>query len=163
MFDNNELMEELRKNVYKIAQRLWTGADRCGGAGGEELCAIVNLALWTDDRTMSDDLAMFCRCINPTLTRRDEDAHFPPGGIIYRGAALPDSCLKFYREVFCEDQVSHSAFVATSFDKSCAIKFLDRAWKYHQKHTPRPGVLFVIQVDPRGEDDRRIGAAKAPA
>ena len=110
---------------------------------------------------MSDDLDMFCRCINPTLTRRDEDAHFPPGGIIYRGAALPDSCLKFYRESSAGTKFRIPAFVATSFDKRCAKRFLNRAWRYHQKHTPRPGVLFVIQVNPRGEDEEEFRCQSA--
>jgi hypothetical protein len=161
VFDNAELMQELCKDVAKIAQRLWTSADRCGGASGEELCAIVNLALWTDDPSMSADLAMFCRCINPTLARRDADAHFPPGGVVYRGAAVADSKLEFYRSSPTGTKFRIPAFVATTFQKKYAKGFLHRAWAWHQTRTPRPGVLFVVRVDPRGEDDEAFRCQNA--
>ena len=110
---------------------------------------------------MSADLAMFCRCINPTLARRDADAHFPPGGVVYRGAAVADSKLEFYRSSPTGTKFRIPAFLATSFEKKDANGFLHRAWLWHQKHTPRPGVVFVISVDPKGEDNEAFRCQNA--
>ena len=98
---------------------------------------------------MSDDLP----CL-PHQPNFDSEDAFPPGGFI--NEAAPDSCLKFYHE----SSSYQPPFVATSFDKRCAKRFLTGHGQI-SKHTPRPGVQFVIQVNPRGEDEEEFRCQSA--
>ena len=74
------------------------------------------------------------------------DALFPPGGVLYRGTAFDEVA----HSNFFKDAVGHKiripGFFPTSFDEAVARRFLGMAYRQG-----RIGVMFRVQVDPRGE------------
>ena len=87
------------------AQRLWTSALTLGGVELEqrrELSSIIN-AVIRDDRAGEAlaSAAIVARGINQLcITRRApkaESLRFPPGGLCFRGGALPDEHRAFFR------------------------------------------------------------------
>ena len=119
------------------------------------LCSIISGALWTDDLSLLQHVAPICKSLNSRLVcRRVSDGlgTFPPGGILYRGCAITDQELNFYRVAGQKFRIP--AYFSTSFKENTARAFLRRAWTYHNDNgATKPGVLLKIQVDPRGKDD----------
>ena len=160
VFSTPELILELRNDVASTAERFWTCPFRYGG-NGAELCAILREALTDDHPQLTPHAAKFFRSLNTRLVIRGpaaaDRAGFPEGGILYRGAAIADKHLNFYRiegRKFRVPTALATAYKERTPDGRGAQFFLESAWRHHESNgATRPGVMFRIQVDPRGEHD----------
>ena len=70
----------------------------------------------------------------------------------YRGAVLPAQHLAFYT---AGKQYRIPGYLATSFAEKVAKGFARRAWQAEKSSASgeQPAVIWVVQVDPEGEDD----------
>ena len=66
-----------------------------------ELCSIINEAIKEDCRLLLPPAVGLIKAINKCLITRTDvrlatEIHFPPGGLLYRGASLPREHLAFF-------------------------------------------------------------------
>ena len=97
---------------------------------------------------LSTPAASLTHGINALCLVARTNAHlpFPPEGEVYRGGGFDES----YRGFFTPGkQYRVPGFLATSFSRATATRFLRTAEAYGQQ-----AVLWVVRVDPAGEDDQ---------
>ena len=97
---------------------------------------------------LSTPAASLTHGINALCLVARTNAHlpFPPGGEVYRGGGFDDTHIGFFTR---GRQYRVPGFLATSFSRATATRFLRMAEAYGQQ-----AVLWVVRVDPAGEDDQ---------
>eukprot|EP00729_Bicosta_minor_P005202 gene5202-26196_t len=161
---------QMLTQVPAAAQRMWTSAQKFRNT--TELCSIINGAIRSDAEALVRPAAKLARGINQLcIARRSEidicsdsgggDASsndgtvalkFPPSGLTYRGAILPTCHVAFYT---VGKQYRIPGYLATSFAEKVAKSFSKRAWQAEKNSASgeQPAIIWVVQVDPAGEDD----------
>ena len=132
-------------NISEAALQLWTSTALFDGK--RELSHIFNESIRRDKKKLLKYVLPIAKVMKVMLTARR--GQFPPSGITYRGAVLPREHLWFYKLPGRQYRVP--GYLATSFEKETAKFFAERQ-EALQGHA-HPMVLFVVKVDPRGEDN----------
>jgi serine/threonine protein kinase len=134
------------------AELLWTSAERFEGMSGEhntELSSLLNAAIRSDHEQLMPSAAGLARSINTlcvvgrTGMHRDE---FPHDGVTFRGTGFDNDCRPFFDEP--NKKYRAPGFLATSFSEQKAKEFAYN----NGTALARPAVLWVVHVDPRGQD-----------
>ena len=117
------------------------------GEHAKEFCSLLNAAIRDDLEELAAPAAALTRGINALCLQGREGAAlaFPADGEVYRGTGFDDDLREFFK-VGVAYRVP--GFLATSFSEATATEFLRRAQAEGQQ-----GVLWVIRVDPAGEQD----------
>ena len=161
--------------VPAAAQRMWTSTQKFQST--TELCSIINAAIRSDHPMIISPAAVLTRGINQLCIARrvvsfgssgggtggganhlndgvldSLTVKFPTDGKTYRGATLPDEHRAFYT-VGTHYRVP--GYLATSFNERVAKQFAKRAWQaaHDSSNEGKPAVVYVVQVDPAGEED----------
>jgi hypothetical protein len=147
---------ELLDDVPAACERLWTSVETMCPGHPLELCSILNAVIREDIDEQVAHAAVLVRGINQLCVTRSRPGGipFPPGGETWRGGGFDDT----HRAFFAVGTLYRApGFVASSFDQEKAFEFLYRA----VHHSNRPGVLWTIRVDPRGETSLRYRCKQA--
>lgn len=158
-----EHQDELLGEIPAAAQRFWTSGIHIDVANkeGPELCSIIQHAIRSDTKDFLEPALILCRAINELCVARrveeKEEIPFPKEGLIFRGGLLPFEHHAFYTDIGKQYRVP--GYLATSFDEKVTLGFRKRAFKAEkvaarlEGRPANPAVLFIIQVDPAGEED----------
>lgn len=149
-------VDEMLKDVPSACERLWTSKETMCPAHDLELCSVLNAVLRDDNDDEVTHAAVLVRGINRLcITRnRPNGVPFPPDGVTHRGGGFNDD----HKVFFTPGKVYRvPGFVASSFDLNSCDYFLYRA--VHEGN--RPGVIWTIRVDPRGETQFRYKCKQA--
>eukprot|EP01043_Picozoa_sp_COSAG02_P034835 COSAG02_NODE_2459_length_8804_cov_3.707295_4_plen_238_part_00 len=127
-------------DVSEIAQLIWTSAAQLRG---KEFCSILNAMVRLDKPPVIDQIAGISRALNMLCvtvgTGLRPGACHPPDFVCFRGGGFDMK----YKEFFVPGrQFRQPAYLATSFSKSVADGFIQRA-KTQCK------VLWIIRIDPK--------------
>ena len=127
--------QELSKDIPQAAQRMWTSAKQLGG---KEFCFLLNFAIREDDPELIEFAAVLVRAVNQLcVTSGHVAVMHPPTNVCYRGGGFDDT----HREFFSAGlQFRQPAYVATSFSRAVADRFIARA--------RGPRILWLIRIDP---------------
>lgn len=144
-----EHQKTLRDNISAAAEYLWTSPQQLRGDRGPEFCSILNKAIRDDDPVDMVHAVLIIRAINVRMVvRRGDDIskknskfRFPKNGLCWRGTSFDMKHKDFFRPGV---KYRVPGFLATSLQKSTAIKFITR----HNDVIHR--VLWEVRLDPRG-------------
>jgi hypothetical protein len=127
--------QELTTALPQAAQRMWTSAKTLRS---KEFCAILNHALRDDAPELITYSAVLVRAINQLcVTSGHVSAVHPPDLCCYRGGGFEE----LFRDFFVVGvQFRQPAYVATSFSRAVATRFIRRATGSR--------VLWIIKIDP---------------
>jgi hypothetical protein len=132
-----EAMSNAGEPIDVVAQRMWTSALQLRG---KEFCYVLNDAI-RQDTDLARPVAKVSRAINQlcvTAGREGAVAVHPPGFVCYRGAGFCDTFRSFF---VAGREYRQPAYLATSFSRDVAIRFLRRS-------TMAAKVLWLIHIDP---------------
>ena len=143
--------EKLAHEIDAATQLMWTSTKTMVVAGREvELCSIINAATRSEDRGLVAPVAVVARAINRLCVVRTRAGTvpllFPPRGVLFRGGGFNDAFKAFF---YPGRMYRVPAFLATSLNQSVSERFLYRAVVEHG----RSGIMWQINVDPRGEKE----------
>ena len=109
--------------VPRVAQRLWTSAQRLCGEGvpaaqRREFCSLLNAAVRGDDAGLLAAAMPLIRAINSLCVirgaRPEARLRFPPAHCCFRGGGLPDAHRGFFAPGV---KYRVPGYLATSFDR----------------------------------------------
>ena len=126
--------QELTTALPQAAQRMWTSAKTLRS---KEFCAILNHALRDDAPELIEYSAVLVRAINQLcVTSGNVTAVHPPDLVCFRGGGFDEQCRDFF---VAGVQFRQPAYVATSFSRDVARRFIARA--------AGARVLWLIKID----------------
>lgn len=120
-----------------------------------EMCALIKRCFINDEPQVMKALAPICRALNSKMVYNSQqqggNLKFPPGGLVYRGSSMPSGQVEFFKSLSSGVKFRLQSYVATSFVRDKAEDFLARSLGASPSND---GVIFIIKVNPDGENDQ---------